>query len=330
MKLPSLSGKKVLITGGLGFIGSNLAIECLESGAEVTVFDVLDPRCGGNLYNLESVKDDIRFEFHDIKNFDQVTRTITDKDILFNCAASTSHPFSMREPWLDQDVNSTGTINLLEACRRFRPSIRLIHAGTTTQLGPLQYTPADEMHPEFPIDIYSANKTVSEKFVLIYSRSHNLNASVVRLSNTFGPRASIHSPEFTFNNYFVGLALQGKAITIYGEGEQLRNAIYVGDAVSAMIRLALEKDNACGETFLVVNDEHHSVAEIASKTAEIIGGKTVHVPWPEDRERMEVGDAVYTNSKIKKCIDWMPETSLEAGLSLTKSYYENCLNEYLR
>lgn len=325
-----LAGKKVLITGGLGFIGSNLAELCLECGAEVTVFDCLDPRSGGRLYNVEDFKDQVRLAFHDIQNFDQVTRHITGKDIVFNCAASTSHPFSMREPWLDSDVNSRGVINLLEAARRFNPSIKFIHVGTSTQLGPLKYQPADENHPEFPTDIYSANKSVSEKYVLIYARSYDMCATVVRISNTFGPRASIHSPEFTFNNYFVGLALQGRTITVYGDGKQMRNVLYVRDACEALVAAA-SAPCSFGRTYFAVHDDHHSVAQVAQATVERMGsGSVSFIPWPESRKRIEVGDAVLSNAKIKSEIGWSPRTSLESGLDQTREFFLPRLQHYLR
>ena len=235
VSLPNLRGQKVLVTGGLGFIGSNLVRTCLELGAEVTIYDCLNPRSGGNLYNIHDVKDSVELCCHDIADFDRVCQHIINKDIIFNCAASTSHPFSMREPWLDLDVNSRAVIDLLEAARRFNRDIRFIHLGTTTQLGRLQYHPADEKHPEFPTDIYSANKSVSEKYVLIYANAYKLRATAIRLSNVFGPRACIHSSEFTFNNFFIGLALQNKEITVFGDGKQMRNVIYVEDVVSSLI-----------------------------------------------------------------------------------------------
>ena len=325
-----LKGKKILITGGLGFIGSNLTHKCLELGAEVTVYDCLDPRSGGNLYNIQEIKDHIEICFHDILNFDQVTEHIVEKDIIFNCAASTSHSFSMREPWLDQDVNSKGMINLLEAIRRFNPDIKFVHVGTSTQLGKLHYQPADEAHPEFPTDIYSANKSVSEKYALIYANAYNLNLCVIRLSNIFGPRASIHSPEFTFNNYFIGLALQNKTITVFGEGKQLRNVLFVDDAVNGLI-LASQTDKTNGETFFVVSDAHYSVDQIARQTVKYIGaGNVKHVDWPAGRKNIDVGDAVISNKKIKEYINWTPQHSLESGLVTTKEYYESCLDKYLR
>jgi UDP-glucose 4-epimerase len=219
--------------------------------------------------------------------------------------------------------------NVLEAIRRFNRDVAFVHIGTSTQLGKLVRTPADETHPEFPTDIYSASKSVSEKYVLIYANAHKLKASVVRLSNVFGPRASIHSPEFTFNNYFVGLALQNKPITVYGHGVQLRNVIYVEDAVNALIA-AVRSPRATGQVFFAVGDKHYSVAQIAEATVKVIGGTLSFIKWPSERKNVDVGDAVISNTKIKESLNWAPEVELETGLALTRDYYRNCMKEYFR
>ena len=326
----SLKGKKIIITGGLGFIGSNLAHKCLEMGAKVTIYDCLDPRSGGNLYNIKDIMKDVELVFSDIANFDEISRHIVNKDIMFNCSASTSHPFSMREPWIDLDVNSRGVINLLESAHRFNRNIKFVHIGTTTQLGKLHYKPADEFHPEFPTDIYSANKSASEKYVLIYGSAYQMPVTVVRLPNVFGPKASIHSPEFTFVNYFIGLALQDKVISVYGDGSQLRNVLYVDDSVSALITAAVdEKSN--GEVFFAVGNEHYSVLDISKLiTLHFKKGKVNSVPWPSERKVTEIGDAVISNKKIKDVLGWEPQCTFESGLDKTKQYFEECLEQYLR
>lgn len=325
-----LKGKRVLITGGLGFIGSNLAHKCLDLGSKVTIFDILDPRSGGNLYNIQDIRDSVELCYSDILNFDYVSQHVSGKDIIFNCAASTSHPFSMKEPWIDLDVNSRGVINLLEAIRRFNREVKFIHLGSSTQLGKLQYQPADEKHPEFPTDIYSANKCVSEKYTLIYAKAHQIAATVIRLSNVFGPRASIHSPDFAFNNFFIGLALQGKEIPVYGDGKQLRNIIYIDDVVEALILASLtpKTDN---ESFFVVGDHHYSVSFIAEEIVKHLKkGKVKYVNWPKIRKSVDFGDAIITNQKFKTISNWIPRTDFKAGLIKTKNYYEKCLEEYLR
>jgi len=327
--LPDLGGQKVLITGGLGFIGSNLARECLRLGARVTVYDCLDPNSGGNLYNINGIADAIEVCFNDILDYAHLSKQVALHDVIFNCSASTSHPFSMREPWLNLEVNSRGVINILESLRRFYRNAKLVHLGTSTQLGRLQYLPADEKHPEFPADIYSANKSVSEKYALIYANAYQMRTTVVRLSNVYGPRASIHSPDFTFNNYFIGLALQNKDITVFGDGRQKRNVIHVDDAVSALI-LASQSDNANNQALFAVGDQHFSLSEIAAATADNIGGRVRFVDWPLERKAVDIGDAIISNQKIKELLCWSPRKDFIEGLVTTKEYYINCLHEYLR
>jgi len=324
-----MKGKNVVIFGGLGFIGSNLAHRCLEAGANVIVYDNLDPNSGGNLFNVEDIRNDVRLHFHDILDFDRVVHHITNQDIIINCAASTSHPFSMREPWVNLDVNSRGVVNILDAIRRFNRDAKFVHLGTSTQLGKLIYQPADENHPEFPTDIYSANKSVSEKYVLIYSRAYGMRATVIRLSNVYGPRATINSPEFTFNNYFVGLALQDRKITVYGDGSQKRNVIYVEDATDAIVEVATS-DRGDGETYFAVGDEHYSVSRIAEATVKHIGsGEVAYIPWPKDRKAIEIGDAVISNEKFRKTFRSVPRFDLASGLAKTREYFETCLPKYL-
>jgi UDP-glucose 4-epimerase len=325
----SLMGKKILIFGGLGFIGSNLAHRCLELDANVLIYDSLDPHSGGNLFNVEDIKKDIQLHFHDILDFDRLVHHITNQDIIINCAASTSHPFSMREPSIDLDVNSRGVVNILDAIKRFNRDAKFVHLGTSTQLGRLIYQPADENHPEFPTDIYSANKSVSEKYVLIYSRAYGIRATVLRLSNVFGPRATINSPEFTFNNYFVGLALQNKKITVYGDGNQKRNVIYVEDAVEAIVQACMN-DHGNGETYFAVGDEHYSVSQIAEATVKYIGsGEVTYVPWPMERKVIDIGDAVISNRKFKETFHLVPKYNLKSGLIKTAKYYKTCMDKYL-
>ncbi len=323
-----MKGKRVLITGGLGFIGSNLAIGCLRAGAEVTIYDVLDPRSGGNLYNIHGVRDSVEIVINDIRNFEAVCAAIVRRDVLFNCAAYTSHPNSMKEPLIDIDVNCKGVINLLEAARRFNPHVKIVHVGTSTQIGRMRYSPVDEGHPEFPVDIYSANKSASEKYVLIYGSAYRMRTAVVRLANVFGPRSNIRTPEFGFMNFFIGLGLQGKDLTVFGDGAQLRNVTYVEDCVSALM-LAAGSDRSDREVFFAVSDRQCSVAEIADGIARHVGGRVRYIEWPKDREVIEIGDAVISNAKIRSVLGWAPEHDLEGGLVKTRDYFRPCLGEYL-
>lgn len=327
--LPDMKGEKVMITGGLGFIGSNLAHRCLEFGANVTIYDCLDPKSGGNMYNINGIEDDVEIILNDIRNFEGISACIRGKDVVFNCAAYTSHPNSMKEPLIDIDVNCKGVINLLEASRRFNHEIKIVHIGTSTQIGRMLHSPIDETHPEFPMDIYSANKSASEKYVLIYGSAYKMRTTAVRLANVYGPRSNIKSPDFGFMNYFIGLGLKGKDITVFGEGRQLRNISYVEDCVEALI-LASIIDNADGQVFFAVADRQYSVFEIASAIERNIGGRVKFIEWPKDREVIEIGDAVVSNSKIKDALNWSPMYDLNGGLVKTRDYFRPCLDKYLR
>ena len=326
--MEELSGQKVLITGGLGFIGSNLAQSCHRHGAEVTVFDCLDPRSGGNMHNVKGILDSIILTLDDVRNFENVCKAVVGQDVIFNCAAYTSHPQSMRDPLVDIDVNCKGVINVLEAARRFNPGVRLVHVGSSTQVGRMTRERVDELHPEFPVDIYSANKSVSEKYVLIYASAYGMNASVIRLGNVYGPRSYIRSADFGFVNYFVGLALQGKDLSVFGDGSQLRSITDVDDAVTALI-MAAQDPAAAGEVFFAVSDCQRTVREIAEAIVQAMGGVVKSIEWPSDRLAIEIGDVIVSNEKIGQALGWRPQWSLEDGLEATHRYYTECLNAYL-
>jgi UDP-glucose 4-epimerase len=324
----NFTNKNILILGGLGFIGSNLAKKCIELGGNVTIIDSLDKNCGGNIFNIESFKDDIQFKQFNILDELALKDSLTNQDYVFNCAGHSSHVQSMKNPYSNLDVNCRAVINLLEILKN-NNEVVFVHLGTTSQFGKLIYQPADENHPEFPIDIYSAHKSLSEKYVLLYSKAYGMKNSVVRLPNTYGPRASIHSANFTFNNYFIGLALQNKNIYVYGSGEQLRNNIYVEDAIDALILSALSNESI-GQAFLATHNDHHTLSEIAEATSSLGLGKVEYIDWPEDKKNIEVGHTVISNQKIKEILNWSPNYSLQEGLDLAKEFFEPRLEFYIK
>jgi UDP-glucose 4-epimerase len=326
--LPDLTGQRVLVTGGLGFIGSNLAHRCLELGAEVTIYDSLDKQSGGNMANIGGFADQVRLVVDDIRSSDRVEPVVQRNDVLFNCAAFTSHSLSMKEPAHAVDVNCQGVVNLLEAARRVNHDIRFVQLGTSTQVGRMVEEPVTEGHPEFPLDMYSASKSAAEKFVLVYGSAHGLSVTVVRLANVYGPRANIRSPEFGFLNYFVGLALQGKDLTVYGEGEQLRNVTFVDDVVGALIT-ASTSDAAVQKVMFAVSGSQLTVRDIAESLAREIGGRVVSVPWPDERRAIEVGGAVISGAVAHAVLGWTATTGFREGLGMTRDYFRPRLREYL-
>jgi len=323
----TIKEKNVLIVGGCGFIGSNLAKECIDRGANVTIFDSLDPNLNANLANLEDIGL-IRVVKGDTRNFSEISREIKDRDIIFNCAGQTSHSLSMKDPYLDLDVNCRGTLNILEALRQFNIKARVVYIGTSTQTGKMQYSPLDEKHPEFPLDIYSAHKVIAEKYHFIYHKMYDVKATVLRCPNCYGPRAPIGSREYGFLHYFIGLALQNKQLTLFGEGNQKRNIIYVRDLVNALIKIS-QADNTIGETYFIGGERQYSLKEVAHTIVRLFGGSIKNAEWPEDKKRMEIGDVEISSDKLKGAINWEPRYTLEKGLKETKDYFCDRLDKYL-
>lgn len=329
LQLEHFKEQRVLVTGGLGFIGSNLCHKLVQLGAEVTIYDAcLDPY-GWNFSNISEIKDKIRFVKADVRDMDALRSSLIDMDLVFHCAGQVSHLESMKNPFLDIDINCRGTIALLEVCRLVCPSAALIYAGTCGQTGVSKYLPIDENHPTDPYDIYGINKLASEKYFLLYNRAYGMKTCSLRLSYNYGPRQSVRKPDAGILNYFIRLALENKELTIYSPGTQLRDYNYVEDSIDAMI-LCSQNENAFGNVFLLGSGKPISLIDAAKRIVELTGSGSISmIDWPSDRKMIERGDYYASFEKIRSIVGWVPKTSFEDGLRKTIEFYKENLSKYI-
>jgi UDP-glucose 4-epimerase len=309
----------VLIIGGAGFVGANLVRRCLaEEDVHVTVMDSLDPHLRATVKNLLEVWSRIHFVRGDIRDEMMLADIIQDKDVIFNCAAQTSHPLSIQHPLLDADINCLGNLKILESVRLLNPSARLIYTSSSTVIGKARKNLVDTTHPENPLEIYSANKLVAEKYYRIYNSLHDLNTMVLRFANLYGPYGKGFQ-EFGFINYFIHLARTDQEIKIFGNGAQERNILYIEDAVELLWQAAMEP-RLIGKRFFSTGSEHKSVRQIAEAIVEIFhSGKITYTDWPDERKRIEVENVRFVAKRLNSILDWKPRYDLRSGLLRTKS-----------
>ncbi len=322
------SGKKVLITGGLGFLGSNLAHALVKLGAEVTIVDALLAPFGGNIFNVEGIKTELRVEIADIRDTEVIRRLVPGQDLMFNLAGQVSHVDSMTDPLRDYDINIRGNLNILEIARKENPHIKIVYAGTRGQYGKLAHLPADEKAPRFPVDIYGVNKDAVERFHLIYKSLYGLRTTSIRINNTYGPRHQMKHAKFGILNWFIRLAMDGQTIKVFGDGSQLRDYNYVDDVTDAFLTVgASEKAN--GEAFNLGSGYAVKFLDMVKRIIEVsASGRYEFVPWPKTRKEVEVGDYLADYSKIQKELGWKPKVELEEGLKLTVDFYRKHRTQY--
>ncbi|HLQ35639.1 MAG TPA: NAD-dependent epimerase/dehydratase family protein [Chloroflexota bacterium] len=320
-------GRRVLVTGGCGFIGSNLVKRLVALGANVTAVDSLLPEYGGNLFNLECVRPKIWLSVTDLRDANALTYLIQDQEIIFNLAGQVSHEDSMTDPLTDLDINCRSQASLLESCRRHNPDARIVYASTRQVYGRPHYLPVDENHPPKPVDVNGINKLAAEQYHLLYHRAHGMWACALRLTNTFGPGQLIKHARQGFIAWFVRTALSGGTIQLYGGGQQQRDLTYVDDAVDAFL-LAAASDCANGEVFNV-GGEQTTVAALAAILCELRPETKVEsIPFPVERLRIDIGDYVASWDKIAARLGWRPRVPLRAGIERTLEYYREYGQHY--
>jgi UDP-glucose 4-epimerase len=324
----SFSGARVLITGGAGFIGSQLARRLVGAGADLTLIDSLIPEYGGNLANLRDIEDKVRLNIADVRDPHSMEYLVKSADILFNLAGQTSHLDSMRNPYPDLDINARAQLVILEACRRHNPRARIVFASTRQVYGKPEYLPVDERHPIVPVDVNGVNKVAGEKYHLVYHTAYGLRTSVLRLTNTYGPGMRVKDARQTFLGIWIKNVLTGVPVKVYGDGAQVRDLSYVDDVVDAFLASA-QLDQAIGTTLNVGGAERISLGDLAELLIRCNGeGSIERVPFPDELKGIDIGDYYSDDSAARSLLDWEPEVRVEKGLARTIEYYRAHGEEY--
>ena len=316
------SGASVLITGGIGFIGSALATRLVHAGAKVTLIDSLVPQHGGNLFNIRRIKDRVTLNIADVRDHHAMSHWVKGQDFLFNLAGQTSHLDSMTDPLTDLNINTAAQLYILEACRVHNPSVRVVFASTRQLYGRPSYLPVDESHPIHPVDVNGINKLAGEWYHLLYSRVHKIRACALRLTNTYGEGMRVKDARQTFLGIWIRRAVEGKPFQVFGTGTQLRDFNYIDDVVDALL-LAAVHPAAEGQVFNLGHSERVSLRELAELLTCIHkGGHFEVVPFPPDREIIDIGDYYGDFTRIKTSLGWEPKILLREGLARTLSFYK--------
>lgn len=317
-----------MITGGLGFIGSNLAHRLVEYGADLLIVDSLIPEYGGNLFNIDGIRDRVRVNIADIRDANGMNYLVREQDYIFNLAGQVSHIDSMRDPYTDLEINCRSQLSLLEACRRNNPSVKIIHASTRQIYGIPDYLPVDEKHLLHPTDVNGINKMAGEWYHIVYSNVYGLRATSLRLTNTYGPRQLMKHNRQGFIGWFIRLAVDGEEISVYGDGTQLRDLNYVDDVVEAFL-LAGATDQVNGHVYNLGGAEPVSLLEIVDTLIELCPQASYKlVPFPAEKKRIDIGDYYGDYSGIRDALGWEPRMGLREGLARTIDYYRQHKEHY--
>jgi len=326
--LESYAGKAVLVTGGLGFIGSTLSRRLVDLGAHVTVIDSLIPDYGGNLFNIDGYEDRLIVNIADVRDPFAMRALVKGQDVLFNLAGQVSHMDSMADPFTDLEINARSQLSILEACRHENPAVKVVYAGTRQQYGKPRYLPLDEDHLQAPTDVNGVNKLAGEWYHIVYHTAYGLRTTSLRLTNTYGPRQLIKHNRQGFIGWFIRLAVEGREIQLYGDGSQLRDLTYVDDVVDAFLRAGVG-EGTDGNVYNLGGAAPISLLELARLIVQIAGrGSVVLAPWPEERKKIDIGDVYSSYARIEAALGWKPVTALADGLERTIAYYARYLDNY--
>ncbi len=326
--MEQFKGSEVLITGGLGFIGSNLAIELVRLGAHVTILDNMLPRQGGNLFNIRGIEDKVKVNISDVRNQLSMNHLVKGTDYVFHLAGQVNHVDSMKNPVQDVEINCLGTIVLLEALRANNRGAKVIFAGTRGEYGSSVKLPVDEDHPTNPKGIYAVTNLAAEKTVLVYDDIFGIKGACLRITNTYGPRHQMVHDEYGVFNWFIRKALDDDIIPVFGDGHILRDFLYIDDLVACLLTVAVT-DAAYGEVLNVGSGMPVSFYDLAKKIVEVIGsGRINFTEFTRERKEVEPGDYYADISKIQRIVGWSPKTPLEKGIAATADFYKTFRKEY--
>lgn len=320
--------REVLITGGLGFIGSNLARKLVSIGARVTIVDSLIPEYGGNMRNVRDIKDKVQINISDVRDMFSMKYLIKNKDFLFNLAGQTSHMDSMADPFTDLEINCKAQLSILEICKSYNTQIRIVYASTRQIYGKPEYLPIDEKHLLRPVDVNGINKMAGEWYHILYNNVYGISASALRLTNTYGPGMRIKDARQTFLGVWIKNLLEGQPIDVWG-GEQLRDFNFVEDVVDALLLTAVS-DQSGGNIYNLGGERTISLKDLAKLCVETFcGGQYRIIPFPADRKKIDIGDYYADFRLIEQHIGWQPQVTLEKGLQKTISYFKENYSHYL-
>ena len=321
-------GKRALVTGGLGFIGSNLARVLVEAGADVLIVDSMIPEYGGNTANIAGLEDRITVNIADVRDEYSLPYLVRGRDVIFNLAGQTSHLDSMSDPYTDLEINCRSQLSILEACRRANPGARVVFASTRQIYGRPEYLPVDEAHPLRPVDVNGINKTAGEWYHLLYGQTYEIPVCVLRLTNTYGPRMRVKDARQTFLGYWLKQIVSGDEIAVFGDGLQRRDFNFVDDAVRAFL-LAAVREEAVGAVYNLGDGEVIALLDLAKLLVELHGSGSYRVvPFPDDRKAIDIGDYYGDYSKIRNELGWEPSMSLADGLMKTIEFYREHAEQY--